>query len=46
MAACCASGAHDPNGRCAPVLADHHFRSTLTKILTSELIAHVPLVSP
>lgn len=32
-AARCASGAHDPYGRCAPVLAVHCFRSILSKIL-------------
>jgi len=26
MAIFCASGAHGPNGRCAPVLEAHHFR--------------------
>ena len=30
MAAACASGAHDLNGRCAPVLVSHHFRSGLS----------------
>lgn len=31
IAAFCASGAHDPKGRCAPVLEIHHPRSPLRK---------------